>query len=158
MKFPRGLLFIPVWEAQPYIGHLEFSILVKYFHSEIFVELSSFWKGVKKTGLKTCDFFLVTAVIEKERTAGLENNLIRRDNIENMRDEWRSGSWTWWSHRNMYFTCWEIWGVVKNVVVSKRSQTRSILPDIVAKVLTIPLICSTLSNSNQVKNEKRGKK
>lgn len=27
-------------------------ILVKYFHSESFEEFSSFWKDVKKTGLK----------------------------------------------------------------------------------------------------------
>lgn len=156
MKFPRGLLFIPVWEAQPYIGYLEFSILVKYFHSEIFVELSSFWKGVKKTGLKTCDFFLGNCC---HRRKGLQDWKITWFVVIILRTwEMSGGLDLGWSHRNMYFTCWEIWGVVKNVVVSKRSQTRSILPDIVAKVLTIPLICSTLCNSNQVKNEKRGKK
>lgn len=45
----------------------------------------------------------------------------------------------------------------KSVIVSKVSQIRSILPDIAAKALVTPLICSTLSNSNHVTNEKRGK-
>lgn len=50
----------------------------------------------------------------------------------------------------------EVWS--KSVIVSKLSQTKSILPDKAAKVLTILLISSTLSNANHVKKEKRGKK
>lgn len=50
----------------------------------------------------------------------------------------------------------EVWS--QSVIVSKLSQTGSILPDIAAKVLTMLLACSTLSNSNHVKHEKRGKK
>lgn len=49
----------------------------------------------------------------------------------------------------------EVWS--KSATVPKLCQTRSILPDVAAKVLTIPLICSTLINSNHVKNEKRSK-